>query len=140
MMERMNMVKKKDKDIYGEDTFIKKKFKPKPTTQTEMRECKMKLSRADLFQNVTAGNKMFDFGKQFELNGNNMLVGTVCVYSENSKSFNITNSLKQHILVSLIIEHDELKKSNPLSQVMECDNSIIKRCRSSHQAALQDLM
>lgn len=46
----------------AEDHFIKKKFKPKPTTQLEIRECKTKLSRADLFQNVTAGNKMFDFG------------------------------------------------------------------------------
>lgn len=40
------------------------------------------------------------------------------MYSENSKSFNITNGLKQHILVSLLIEHEELKKSNPQSQVI----------------------
>jgi hypothetical protein len=49
--------------MYGDDVFITKKFKSKPTTQTELRECKAKLSRADLFQNVTAGNKLFDFGK-----------------------------------------------------------------------------
>ncbi len=40
------------------------------------------------------------------------------MYSVNSKSFNITNNLKQHILVSLIIDHDELKKSSPTSQVI----------------------
>jgi hypothetical protein len=56
-------VKKVAKDpVADENNFIKKKFKPKPNSQTEIRECKVKLSRADLFQNVTAGNKMFDFG------------------------------------------------------------------------------
>lgn len=99
----------------AEDHFIKKKYKPKPTTQLEMRECKTKLSRADLFQNVTAGNKMFDFGKKVNLLL--LMKGSVCVYSEHSKSFNITNSLKQSIIVALVIDHAELKKSNPLSQV-----------------------
>ena len=40
------------------------------------------------------------------------------MYSVNSKSFNITNGLKQHVLVSLNIDHDELIKSSPQSQVI----------------------
>ena len=64
MLEKVKIKKLKTKDMtLDENHFIKKKFKPKPSSQSEIRECKAKLSRADLFQNVTAGNKMFDFGK-----------------------------------------------------------------------------
>ncbi|PRP78761.1 hypothetical protein PROFUN_00934 [Planoprotostelium fungivorum] len=104
MVDRLKL-RKKARETTSEDVLIKKKFKSKPTTQLEMRECKAKLSRADLFQNVTAGNKMFDFG-------------TVCVYSQNTKSFNITNNMKQSLLVALVVEHEELKKSSPSAQVI----------------------
>ena len=103
MVDRLQL-KKKAKESSSEDVLIKKKFKSKPTTQLEMRECKAKLSRAELFQYVSAGNRMFDFG-------------TVCVYSQNTKSFNVTNNLKQSLLVSLVVEHEELKKSSPQAQV-----------------------
>jgi hypothetical protein len=63
ILDKVKVKKQKLDDMtLDENHFIKKKFKSKPSSQSEVRECKAKLSRADLFQNVTAGNKMFDFG------------------------------------------------------------------------------
>ena len=58
--------------------FMKRKFKPHPTTQNEIRECKARLSRGELLQYVTAGNKKIDFG-------------VVAVGSENSRMFDVSN-------------------------------------------------
>jgi hypothetical protein len=58
--------------------FMKRRFKPQPTTQNEVRECKARLSRGDLLQSVTAGNKKIDFG-------------VVAVGSENSRLFDFSN-------------------------------------------------
>jgi hypothetical protein len=62
---------------------MKRKFKPNPTTQNEIRECKARLSRGELLQSVTAGNKKIDFG-------------VVAVGSENSRLFDVSNVSHLH--------------------------------------------
>lgn len=94
--------------------FMKRRFKPQPTTQNEIRECKARLSRGDLLQSVTAGNKKIDFG-------------IVAVGSENTRLFDFSNvssffganfydfdfykGLRHHIHVQLTSDHPELTGS-----------------------------
>ena len=81
--------------------IIKKKFKPEPTTQTEIRECAMELTGEQL-QKINAGPQLIDFKHVF-------------VKSTTTKSFVVTNDLRQHIHVRLVITDKELMKTNPIS-------------------------
>eukprot|EP00002_Diphylleia_rotans_P030530 TRINITY_DN6284_c0_g1_i1.p1 TRINITY_DN6284_c0_g1~~TRINITY_DN6284_c0_g1_i1.p1 ORF type:complete len:2909 (+),score=517.05 TRINITY_DN6284_c0_g1_i1:178-8904(+) len=99
---------KKSKAAYAhhdENVLVKKKFKPQPITNAEIRDCKSLLAPSDLL-NVTTGHKSLDFG-------------VVSIYSLNKKSFNVVNDLKQNIMVTIgPFENDELKQSTPESQVI----------------------
>ena len=84
--------------------IIKKKFKAEPTTQTELRECALELTGEQL-QKINAGPQLIDFK-------------TVFVKSTTTKSFVVTNDLRQHIHVRLVITDKELMKTSPMSQVI----------------------
>ena len=97
------MLKKTTK--FDENRLIKKKFKKEPMTLSEQRECKMVLSAKDL-NCISYGPRMLDFGK-------------VTVYSTNTKSFCVQNTLKSHIIVRIPVSlRDELAHSFPASQVI----------------------
>ena len=88
-----------------ENRLIKKKFKSKPSTQAESRDCKASLSVADL-SSVVTGPKVMKFG-------------TVCVNSLSTKNFAVTNDLGANVLVQVMFgEHEELSQSTPESQVV----------------------
>ena len=84
--------------------IIKKKFKGEPSTQTELRECALELSGEQL-QKINAGPQLIDFK-------------TVFVKSTTTKSFVVTNDLRQNIHVRLVITDKELMKTSPMSQVI----------------------
>ena len=92
--------------IPDETKPIKKKFKPAPTTQAEVRDCSTKLENAQLAL-CSAGPKVLDFGKVF-------------VRSKVTKNFSIFNDLPSSILVALSDESlsEELAMTNPRSQVV----------------------
>lgn len=90
--------------------FMKRKFKPTPTTQNEIRECKARLSRGELLQSVTAGNKKIDFGV-VAVGSENVRLFDVSNVSHNCNShnfFNMTKGLRHHIHVQLVSDHPEL--------------------------------
>jgi hypothetical protein len=72
---------------FDENKIVKKKFKPQPTTPNEVRECKTKLL-PKMLNKVLTGPKMLDFG-------------TMTVHATGTKSFGITNELKQYIIVQV---------------------------------------
>lgn len=72
-----------------ETRIIRKKFKSEPTTQAELRDCSEELSGEQL-QKINAGPQIIDFK-------------TVFVKSTTTKSFIVTNDLRQHIHVRLVI-------------------------------------
>jgi hypothetical protein len=88
----------------AENRIIKKKFKAEPSTQTELRECALDLSGEQL-QRINAGPQLIDFKHVF-------------VKSTATKSFVVTNDLRQHIHVRLVITDKELMKTSPVSQVI----------------------
>ena len=82
---------------------MKKKFKAEPTTQNEVRDCQVELTGEQL-QKIIAGPQKINFKNVF-------------VKSETVKSFNISNELRQHIYVRLMVDqYPELRNSSPLSQ------------------------
>lgn len=90
---------------HDENKLIKKKFKPKPTTQAEIRDCSMVLDADDLHC-IAAGPKILNFGQ-------------VCVNSTNAKSFFITNDLPTQVLAGLQFQDiEELQNCTPESQVL----------------------
>lgn len=95
---------KNNNGVFDDKVLIKKKFKSKPTTQTEINDCSKKLQKAQQVL-VVASHQSINFGN-------------VSVFSTEKRSFQITNNLQQFILVSLKCEHDELKESGPQSQVV----------------------
>ena len=87
------------------DKLIKKKFKPAPTTQAEVRDCALSLDLPQL-NLISCGPKAIDFGQIF-------------VKSTITKSFSVFNDLPQCVLVTLGLDGIELlAKSTPLSQVV----------------------
>ncbi len=95
-----NIQTRRDEEV----RIIRKKWKSEPTTQAELRDCSEELSGESL-QKIGAGPHKLDFGNVF-------------VYSQTTQSFIVTNDLRQHIYVKLVIEQDELKRSSPMSQVI----------------------
>eukprot|EP01063_Lacrimia_lanifica_P021383 TRINITY_DN2869_c0_g2_i1.p1 TRINITY_DN2869_c0_g2~~TRINITY_DN2869_c0_g2_i1.p1 ORF type:complete len:2912 (+),score=1278.25 TRINITY_DN2869_c0_g2_i1:97-8832(+) len=90
---------------FDEHRPIKKKFKEEPAGLNERRECRLVLSPKDL-AHVAYGPRLLDFGK-------------VSVFSTNTKSFCVHNTLQSHILVKIPVAlRDELKNSFPASQVI----------------------
>ena len=87
-----------------ENRIIKKKFKAEPSTQTEIRECAVELTGEQL-QKINSSPQLIDFK-------------TVFVKSTTTKSFVVTNDLRQHIHVRLVITDKELIKTSPISQVI----------------------
>ncbi|KAF0745589.1 hypothetical protein Ae201684_000044 [Aphanomyces euteiches] len=91
---------------FDENKIIKKKFKPQPMTQAEVKDCATTLT-SDQLKQVFAGPKAINFGK-------------VCVHSVSKKSFSVTNDLPHNIFVRMNItnELDELQQTTPTSQVI----------------------
>ena len=73
----------------NDNRIIRKKFKSEPTTQAELRDCSEELTGEQL-QKINAGPQIIDFK-------------TVFVKSTTTKSFIVTNDLRQHIHVRLVI-------------------------------------
>lgn len=90
---------------HDENKLIKRKFKPEPSTQSEISDCRSLVTPTDLAL-ITIQPKQLDFG-------------TVCVNSKNAKCLAISNDLAQNILVEINIEGcDELAQSTPKAQVI----------------------
>ena len=84
---------------------MKKKFKAEPTTQNELRDCQVELTGEQL-QKIIARPQKINFKNVF-------------VKSETTKSFYISNDLRQNIYVRLMVDqYPELRNSTPLSQVI----------------------
>ncbi len=81
--------KQGEKGQESENRIIRKKFKPEPTTQAELRDCSAELTGEQL-QKINAGPQLIDFK-------------TVFVKSTTTKSFIVTNDLRQHIHVRIVI-------------------------------------
>ena len=91
-------------NMYDPDRLITKKFKPKPKTQTEIRDCATTLTSSQLLL-VTAGPKVLEFGR-------------VCIRSKTTKCFAVTNDLSQNVLVAMLFEDPAVESSSPKSQVV----------------------
>jgi len=96
---------KRHQVTFDENRLIRKKGKPEPNTQAEVRDCSEELDGTKL-QKISAGPQAIDFKNVF-------------VKSTTTKGFTVRNDLRQCIYVRLVIEHQELAKSGPLSQVIE---------------------
>eukprot|EP00727_Mastigamoeba_balamuthi_P000882 m51a1_g10791 hypothetical protein (2740) ;mRNA; f:28150-37480 len=84
----VSSIKQKMEEDAAQNKVPRKAYKVRPTTAAEVAECRKKLSRAELFQFVTAGNKKLDFGN-------------VAVNAETTLPFYIVNGLPQCILATL---------------------------------------
>jgi hypothetical protein len=94
-----------NKRQWDENKLIRKKFKPLPLTQAEIRDCSQELEPEDLHM-LSAGPKVFNFG-------------TVNVNSTNAKSFGICNDLCTQFLCAVLTQEiPELSTSAPNSQVL----------------------
>lgn len=85
------------------DKLVKRKFKPEPTTQNEITDCATELTGEQL-QKISVGPQRINFKNVF-------------VKSHATKSFVVTNDLRQNIYVRLVIDpkYPCLNKSSPLS-------------------------
>lgn len=93
------------KKLIMENTVLsKKKFKAKPSTPQEINDCARTLTPAQQLMVSVSHEKVN--------------LGTVSVFSVNSKTFSIANNLQQYILINLQIDCDELSETNPLNQVI----------------------
>lgn len=99
-----NKQKKKALEPLPPTHFIEKKFKANPVTPPEITECQRVLTPVQQMSLVMS-SKPIDFGK-------------VSILSKQARSFNITNTLNQFILVKMDYEATELALSTPLSQVI----------------------
>lgn len=87
------------------DKLVKRKFKPEPTTQNELKDCSTELTGQQL-QKISVGPQRINFKNVF-------------VKSNATKSFVVTNDLRQNIYVRLMVDaYPELQMSTPLSQVI----------------------
>jgi hypothetical protein len=84
----------------------RKRFKPVPSTNAELKACEERLREIDLV-GVVATPSIVSFG-------------TVCVGSENVRSFSVSNNLAKPILVRLDVDSmvSEISTSQPPSQVI----------------------
>jgi len=73
-----------------QDRIVKRKWKAEPQTQAEVRDCSVELS-GDELQKINAGPQQINFK-------------TVFVKSSTTKSFIVTNDLRQHIYVRLLVD------------------------------------
>lgn len=87
-----------------ENKLVMKKFKPRPTTQAEVRDCASELTSAAVLR-VRASHRVLDFGR--------VCLGSTCV-----KNFAVANELEHCVLVSLVDLGAELVASGPPSQVV----------------------
>ena len=88
----------------NENQLIKRKFKPSPTTPAEVRDIDADLTPENL-KDIVSGPKTLDFGR-------------IVVRSVVAKSFAVGNNLAQNILVSMVIEEEEMQRSTPQSQLI----------------------
>lgn len=92
------------KMIVENQVLTKKKYKAKPSTPQEINDCARTLTPAQQLM-VNASHEKLD-------------LGTVSVFSVNSKPFSISNNLQQYVLVNLQIDCEELSETSPLTQVI----------------------
>eukprot|EP00966_Prymnesium_polylepis_P199574 4625110-Prymnesium_polylepis.1 len=82
-----------------------KKFKPKPESSDEIRDCKQPLSPKELLM-VTGGPKTIDFG-------------AISVFTKVLRNFTVMNEMRSACLVELVVaDEEELAESTPPSQVI----------------------
>lgn len=87
------------------DKIVKRKYKPEPVTQNEIKDCATELTGQQL-QKIAVGPQRINFKNVF-------------VKSQATKSFVVTNDLRQNIYVRLMVDaYPELQLSTPLSQVI----------------------
>ena len=100
-----NLTRLRHRREADQDRIVKRKWKADPQTQAEVRDCSVELSGEQL-QKINAGPQQINFK-------------TVFVKSSTTKSFIVTNDLRQHIYVRLLVDqYPELQQSSPLSQVI----------------------
>lgn len=100
-----NLTRMRQRRDADQDRIIKRKWKAEPQTQAEVRDCSVELTGEQL-QKINAGPQQINFK-------------TVFVKSSTTKSFIVTNDLRQHIYVRLLVDqYSELQQSSPLSQVI----------------------
>jgi hypothetical protein len=100
-----NKDKMRAKQELMSDKLVKRKFKPEPTTQNEIKDCATELTGQQL-QKIAIGPQRINFKNVF-------------VKSQATKSFVVTNDLRQNIYVRLMVDaYPELQMSTPLSQVI----------------------
>jgi len=102
--DNSTIIKSRSKIAIDENVMIKKKFKPKPTTPTEISECSRPLTPAQQLMVITS-HQTLNFGQ-------------ISVFSTVAKSFTVTNNLQQHIIVTMNFDYEELSKSTPQSQII----------------------
>jgi len=93
---------RREEQVFDQDKIFKRKFKPRPISTKETRDCKAML-KADQLMSIENGPRSIDFG-------------TTCCYGTVTKSWAIYNPLQEFILVEINCESDELSQSNPQSQ------------------------
>ena len=97
-------IKPKSK-VMDEDRLILNKFKAAPTTKKERQECSSFLNPKQIMQIAT--------------NPSQMRFGPVCIQSDISKSFSISNGTMQNLMVRIELHGDKpLEKSTPTTQVV----------------------
>lgn len=99
---------------FDEEKFIIKKYKSKPTTANEMKECEETLDTEQL-DHVISGPNVIYFGK-------------MSVNSSSIRSFTVFNDLQQHIKVTLHLgsfKPDTVEKSNDLVARSNLDSQVI---------------
>ena len=100
-----NLTRLRNRREADRDRVVKRKWKAEPQTQAEVRDCSIELTGEQL-QKINAGPQQLNFK-------------TVFVKSSTSKSFIVSNDLRQHIYVRLLVDqYPELRQSSPLSQVI----------------------
>ena len=100
-----NLTRLRNRREADQDRIVKRKWKAEPQTQAEVRDCSVELTGEQL-QKINAGPQQINFK-------------TVFVKSSTTKSFIVTNDLRQHIYVRLLVDqYTELQQSSPLSQVI----------------------
>ena len=97
-----NLTRLRNRNQVDQDRIVKRKWKAEPQTQAEVRDCSIELS-GEMLQKINAGPQQINFK-------------TVFVKSSTQKSFIVTNDLRQHIYVRLLVDqYPELQKRSPLS-------------------------
>lgn len=95
------------KPAFDADRLVAEKFKPRPTTQAEMRHCSTRLSAADLAR-ISSSHATLDFGR-------------VCVGSKAVKNFAVSNGLAHAVLVAISaasLPPELAQGTTPASQVV----------------------